>query len=193
MLETKSIEKQYILELKRGSYKAFDIIYSMYVQRLYGFIFKLTKSEEETKEIVQETFVKLWTSRDNISTETSFQSYLFTIAKNSAINKFRATVNSPVFVDYIHYLNEDKLSENNIAQLLDYDDFRSRLEHAKKYLSNSQLNIFELCKELGYTNADAAEKLNLSEQTIKNQLSAALKILREKMSSSAFLFAIFFL
>jgi len=189
----KSIEEQYVSELKRGSYKAFDILYSMYVNRLYGFIFKLTKSESETREIVQDTFVKLWISRENIITEASFQSYLFTIAKNSAINKFRATINSPVFVDYINYLNEHSTPDNSVTALLDYDDFRIKLTDAKKHLSESQRNIFELCKELGYSNAEAAKKLNLSEQTIKNQLSIALKVLRERMIANAFLFTLFFL
>lgn len=189
----KSIEEKYIAELKRGSYKAFDALYSMYVHRLYGFILKLTKSESATREIVQDSFVKLWLARENINLESSFQSYLFTIARNSAINQFRATINSPAFVDYIDYLNENKLSENNITEILDYDHFKIKLAEAKKGLSATQLNVFELCKELGYTNAEVAVRLNLSEQTVKNQLSAALKILREKLSSSSFLFSLFFL
>lgn len=188
-----SLEEQYIADLQRGSYKAFDALYSMYARRLYGFIYKLTKSDFETKEITQDVFVKIWLNRENISLTGSFQSYLFTIAKNLAINKFRANINSPIFVDYVNYLNENSLCENNVKESTDYDDFRFKLSQAKRHLNDTQKNIFELSKELGYSNAEVAQKLNLSEQTVKNQLSIILKTLRGQLSSYTYLFSLFFL
>ena len=101
-----SIEKQYILELNRGSYKAFDALYALYSRRLYAFALKMTKSQSDAKEIVQDTFVRLWLNRENVLPEDSFQSYLFTIAKNAILNKMRTLINMPVFVDYMEYLNE---------------------------------------------------------------------------------------
>jgi len=47
------------------------------------------------------------------------------------INKMRATINSPIFVDYVIYLNEKGLSENNVDDILNYDDFRLKLNIAK--------------------------------------------------------------
>lgn len=186
------LEQKYLSELRNGSYKAFDALYDMYSQRLFAFVYKLTKSKNDAKEIVQDVFVKLWLNRENLLNNTSFQSYLFTIAKNNVINKVRTNINSPIFVDYIVYLNENKLSENNVKNLLDYDDFRFELSKAKNTLSNTQRNVFELSKELGYSNSEIASRLQLSEQTVKNQLSIALKILRKEMERFSFLFAFFF-
>ena len=188
-----SIEEQYIIELNRDSYRAFDALYSMYSRRLYAFVLKLTKSPSTAHDIVQDVFVKIWTNRRNIQIDTSFQSYVFTIAKNMVISKIRANVNSPTFVDYVSYLNERGLSEENIAeQTLNYDDFRVQLTKAKEQLHGKQRIIFEFSKELGYTNEEIATRLELSEQTVKNQLSIAMKTMRKGMKRFSVLFILFF-
>lgn len=188
-----SLEKKYVIDLKKGSYRAFDALYTMYAKRLYAFSFKLTKSGTDAREIVQDTFVKLWLSRENLLPDESFQSYLFTIARNTMLNKMRTLINAPVFVDYLDYMNEQGLSEETTTRTLDLDEFRIKLETAKKSLSATQLKVFELSKEWALSHSEIAQQLNLSEQTIKNQLSTALKILREKLADSAGLFTLFFL
>jgi len=193
MSDFTSIEQQYILELNQGSYRAFDALYSMYSRRLYAFALKLTKSHADAKEIVQDTFVKLWLNREHILPSESFQSYLFTISKNTILNKIRTVVNAPVFVDYLDFINEQRLSENKVVEELDLDDFRKKLNNAKKSLTETQIQVFELSKEMGYNNPEVARQLNLSEQTVKNQLSLALKTLRKKLQDNSALFTIFFL
>lgn len=193
MSDLSSIEKKYILELNQGSYRAFDALYALYARRLYGYALKITKSHQDAKEIVQDTFVKLWLNRKHVLANESFQSYLFTITKNTLLNKVRSVVNAPVFIDYLSFIDEQAISENNTAAQLDLDDFKRHLNDAKQALSDTQLKVFELCKELGYSNAEVADRLRLSEQTIKNQLSIALKILRKRLIDNSTLFLIFFL
>lgn len=188
-----SIEKQYILELNRGSYKAFDALYTLYSRRLYAFALKMTKSHSDAKEIVQDTFVRLWLNRENVLPEDSFQSYLFSIARNTILNKMRTLINMPVFVDYMEYMNEHHLSADNTSEGMEMDEFRKKLEQAKETLPETQKNVFELSKELGLSHTEVAKQLNLSEQTVRNQLSLALKTLRKKLAENAVLFTIFFL
>jgi RNA polymerase sigma-70 factor (ECF subfamily) len=188
-----SIEKQYILELNRGSYRAFDALYSLYSRRLFAFALKMTKSHSDAKEIVQDTFVRLWLNRENVLPEDSFQSYLFTIAKNAILNKMRTLINMPVFVDYMEFMNEHHLSVENTTEEMEMDEFRQKLEKAKETLPETQKNVFELSKELGLSHTEVAKQLNLSEQTVRNQLSLALKTLRKKLAENAVLFTIFFL
>ena len=66
--------------------KAFDIIYKKYSRRLFGFVFRYVKQETDTEEIVQEVFIKIWQSRENINIYSSFESFLFTIAHNATVN-----------------------------------------------------------------------------------------------------------
>ncbi|MDR2969850.1 MAG: RNA polymerase sigma-70 factor, partial [Tannerellaceae bacterium] len=75
------MEEYLILELKEGSKDAFDRIYQIYVRRLYAYCFQFTKSHEDSEEIVQDVFVKLWLNRENIKSTNTLSYLLFIMAK----------------------------------------------------------------------------------------------------------------
>jgi RNA polymerase sigma-70 factor, ECF subfamily len=54
--------------LKKGDMRAFDTIYERYCKRMYGFVIRYIKQEEDAEEIVQEVFLKIWESRKRIDT-----------------------------------------------------------------------------------------------------------------------------
>lgn len=82
-------EPQLILSLKNGSYKAFERIYQMYAKRLFAYSLQFTKSQEESEEIVQDVFMRLWTNRAKIRQEDTLRSLLFIMTKHYLINAFR--------------------------------------------------------------------------------------------------------
>lgn len=186
-----SIHSETIKKLREGSYEAFDTLYNMYADSLYGFALLHTKSKESAEDIVQETFLKLWNMRTSLSLEGSFKSMLFTIAKHDMIDAFRRQINRPEFEDYIQFCEEENLIDNSSVEKILYDDFLEKLALAKQKLTPAQRRIFELSREEGFNNAEIASLSNLSEQTVKNHLSSALKILREELQKYNFLFALF--
>jgi RNA polymerase sigma-70 factor (ECF subfamily) len=66
---------------------------------------------------------------------------------------------------------------------MDFDAFSRQLEKAKTKLTARQKELFELNKEQGMPVAEIAQLLNITEQTIYNQLSSALKILRKEIGA----------
>lgn len=186
------IIKSYIKELQKGSHKAFNAIYDMYADKLYGFALAHTKSQQMSEDIVQETFLKLWNNRESLSTEGSFQSLLFTISKHKMIDIFRTQINKVEFELYVEYIEDREINDNEIENKLFYDDFLKALRISKKLLSGRQLEIFELSRENGKSIEEIANKLQLSEQTVKNQLTTSLKKIRAQISKQSILFLIFF-
>lgn len=83
--------------------------------------------------------------------------------------------------EYIEYQNELTSSADEIPDALDYDKFTEALGKAKNQLSPRQREIFELNKEYGMSISDISCKISVSEQVVRNQLSAALKILRVEL------------
>ena len=167
-------DKEYILELQNDSNDAFEYLYHTYAPRLYGFVHHLTKSKDLADEVVQETFIKIWENRAYIRVDYSFKSYLFMIARNHVLNIFRRQ-------SLIHHLEESDVlenslsfSENNTDKLVELNDLKEYIEKAKSYLSPRQREIFELSKEKGLSNQEIADKLKITNQTVKNQLSASL-------------------
>ena len=141
------IHRNTIEKLKRGSYEAFDTLYDMYADSLYGFALLHTKSSVQAEDIVQETFLKLWNMRASLSVEGSFKSMLFTIAKNHVIDVFRQQINRPDFEDYIRFCEDEHLLDNTSVEKIYYDDFIDKLAIAKQKLTPAQRNIFEMSRE----------------------------------------------
>jgi len=184
------ILKSYIKELRNGSHKAFNAIYDMYSDKLYGFAFAHTKSREMANDIVQDTFLKLWTMRESISTDGSFQSLLFTISNHKMIDMFRAQINKVEFEDYIEFSENADLEDNAIEKKLFYDDFLKALKMCKNLLPDRQLEIFDMSREDGKTIEEIATILKINQQTVKNQLTSAMKTLRTELAKHSFLYLI---
>jgi len=186
------ILRSYIKELHKGSHKAFNAIYDMYANKLYGFALVHTKSKDMANDIVQDTFLKLWTMRESISIDGSLQSLLFTMSYNKMIDTFRAQINKVEFEDYIEFCEYNDSGENPIEKKLFYDDFMKALKMCKNILPNRQLEIFEMSRENGKTIEEISVGLKISEQTVKNQLTSALKTLRTELSKYNLAYALLF-
>lgn len=85
--------------------KAFDEIYGLYARRLFAFCLKYTKSKENAEEIMEDTFVWLWNNRSTLEEADSVKPLLFLRAKHYLINAYRKVINSPVYEDYMDYLD----------------------------------------------------------------------------------------
>lgn len=170
-------EPQLIEALKRGDTKAFGSIYAMYAKRLYGYCLSLTKSPEDTEEIVQDVFVRLWNGRGSIRQEDTLRSLLFIMAKRQVLNALRSRVAHPAYEEYVNYL-ATAATASDTSHKVEYHDFLARFRHALATLSATQQSVVRLSKIEQKTNRDIAAELGLSEQTVKNQLSLGLKTLR---------------
>ncbi len=186
-----NIELYLIQDLKRGSHKAFDKIYQIYAKRLYAYSLQFTKSPEESEEIVQEVFVKLWTNRMKIRQNETLRSLLFIMAKHHLINAYRFKINHPVYEEYVNYM--DILSTEDAHYKLEYNEFVLRLRKTIKTLPVTQQKVIHLSRLQQLSNKEIAEKLSLSEQTVKNQLSLGLKSLKEKLNKILLLTMLLFI
>lgn len=182
----KEKESALIAELKQGSIRAFERIYQLYAKRLLAYSVQYTKCYEDAEEIVEDVFVRLWNNRGKIHTTESLSALLFIMSKHHLINAYRATLNSPVYEDYVDYQN--KLSVDEAANGVDYEHYVRIIKAAMKQLPLTQQRIIQLAKFASLPNKEIAIRLSLSEQTVKNQLSLGLKALRGLLDNVLFAF-----
>jgi RNA polymerase sigma-70 factor (family 1) len=173
-------EQKLIFSLKNGSRKAFDDIYRMYAKRMYAYSLQYTKSVEDAEDIVQEVFINLWRYRATIRQNETLKSLLFIMAKHLLINAYRSRINHPEYEEYVESM--DKVSVDSTQQWVEYADFVKLFSLAIKKLPQTQQRVIRLSRFEQLSNREIAEKLSLSEQTVKNQLSVGLKNLREKLT-----------
>ena len=187
------MDEKYIIGLQKGSYADFNKLYDLYADRLYGFAFNLTRSSEMAEEIVQEVFLKVWQMREHLSPEYSFRSFIFTIAKNRFLNDLRNQLATLSYDEYTAQLDSLGDVENTTENEFNFHELSEKIGCAKDKLSSRQREIFEMSKEAGLSNQEIALRLGISEQSVRNQLSSSLKVLREELVKIGFCFAIIFM
>jgi RNA polymerase sigma-70 factor (ECF subfamily) len=175
-------EDALIRSLKSGSQQAFDSIYRLYARQLYSFSLSYTKSPEDAEEIVQDVFVRLWNSRATIRQEETLRSLLFILAKNLLINAYRRKVNHPIYEEYVEYLEVH--SDADADRTILYEEFVVEFQKSLHQLPPTQQKVITLSKRDELSNKEIAAKLELSEQTVKNQLSIGLKTLRSLINAT---------
>lgn len=168
--------------MKNGSYDAFDKIYRIYVRRLYAYCFRFTKSHENSEEIVQDVFVKLWMNREKIKQTDTLCPLIFVIAKHSLINAFRAKVREPFYAEWAHC--GEKASINDTGRRIEYAEFVAEFKKAAQTLPPTIREVVTLSVIHELSNREIAEELALSDQTVRNSLSLGLKKLREILSKT---------
>ncbi len=153
---------------------AFAELYDRYFRLLFNYTFEKVNDQFTTQEIVQELFVSLWQHRKE-HTIKACRSYLYTMAKNLVVSFYRKE-----FTRQHHYIQWSSLR----PQTTDYsdqpaltDDLAHRYEKALQMLPEKCKNVFVLSRE-GYPNREIAQSLGISEKTVEQHITKALRILK---------------
>ena len=176
-------EKALLLQLKNGDERAFEILYNHYKFRVAGNLFKLVKSDDLVKEILQELFFKIWEVRTQINPEKSFKSYLFRIAENLVNDYFRKVAKDKRLLArvvassselYLH-IEEDMLSKEEAL----------KLQEAINLMPPQRKMVFTLCKLEGKSYKEVEEIMGINVKTISSHMLQANRFLRTHFKDSS--------
>jgi len=172
-------DRALVERLQKGDVEAFDLLYHRYSGKLYAFGLKYRRSKAEAEEIVQSVFLKLWENREDLDKETSFKSYLFTIAYNDLCKIFRKSYIQQQFIDKT--LQENPQSSIEAEEGIDYVFFLERVQKIVGKLPEKQRTIFLKSRQEGKSTKEIAEEVGLSPGTVDNYMSEALKFIRVRL------------
>ncbi|WP_461630129.1 RNA polymerase sigma factor [Labilibaculum euxinus] len=184
------IDYHSVKKLKSGDTNAFDDLFKKYSSRLFKFSVKYLKSSEEAEEVVQEVFLYIWDKRDGLKPEHSFNAYIFTIAYNIIKKYFIKKSKDNAFKDDLIYslLKE----ENNLDKTIDYKFLLEKVELIIDALPKRRKEIFIKRKYYGLSIKQIAEELEISPNTVENQLASAQKQILKELSKRKLDGALFF-
>lgn len=172
-------DNELIENLRKGDVEAFDLVYKKYAQKLYAFSLKYLKSVEETEELVQSVFLKVWENQQNLKTETSFKSYLFTIAYNEICNLYRRRKYQQKFIS--RTTTENQKTFEVTEDQIDYKFVLQQVEMILARLPEKQKIIFIKSRIEGKSTKEIASEHGLSPGTVDNYISEALKFIRANL------------
>ena len=88
--EPKASPEELAVRCQKGSIEAFEALVEMYQGRLFQYLWQMTGQAQDAEDLTQEAFVKAFRAIDRYDPAQSFSTWLYTIAKRSALNHFRA-------------------------------------------------------------------------------------------------------
>jgi RNA polymerase sigma-70 factor (family 1) len=165
-------EREIFAKMARGDQQAFAKIFYHYTQRIYGFILDKTKSETLTEEIVQEVFIKLWEKREEIALVSNPGGYIMQMAVNKMYDFLRKMASEEKLKQQVW--SSMQTYSNITIEALDLKYSEQLINQAIEQLSSQRKKVFILSKKEGLSRHDIAERLNISVNTVDNQLREAL-------------------
>jgi RNA polymerase sigma-70 factor, ECF subfamily len=168
-----------IHKLKLNEREGLEALYKKYKDKLYFFCFKYVKSSDEAKDILQETFIKVWNYREKIDESQNFEAFLFKLIKNRLLNALNA--------ESIRKRHEESSSfivpqdTNETEDEVIYNDYAAIVNEAIEALPVKRKRVFTLSRNEGFTYAEIAKTLGISVNTVEIHMTNALRDIKHFM------------
>lgn len=166
---------------------AFSGIYDLYFPKLLRFTQTYMIREEEAEHIVQDLFLYLWEHRDILSSLRNLNAYLFTLIRNRCIDYLRKEMNRKERRGTLSEV-ENKEIELKLYSLEMFDEDHLSDADIEELLQRAIANLPERCREIFIMSRlqnlrykEIAAKLNISPNTVENQIVIALRKLKEEL------------
>ncbi|MBC8592292.1 RNA polymerase sigma-70 factor [Oscillospiraceae bacterium N12] len=184
------IGKQVLQRLKNGDEGAFDTVFWSYNSHVFHFIDSLLYDKTLAEDFTQNVFLKIWERRESINPEDSFESYLFTIARNMVYKESEKRLLSERFLEYI---GNQQDFDGQLEAKIDAESLREYVDELVEQMPPSRRNIYYLSRKQHLTNKEIAKQLSISEKTVETQLYRALQYLRVKLADEITVLALLFI
>ena len=183
-------DKEYVECLKKEDFTAFDALFRKYSLSLYAFALSLTKNSFAAEEITQLVFLKVWEKREQIKEHLSFKSFLFSVAYHETISWLRKEKSEKMRVSEFGRITG--FQTNETEQDVEFRNIEGIANQLIQKMPEKRKEIFMLSREQGFSNKEIAGKLGISVKTVENQMTSALKYLREKLGRREILGLLFY-
>ncbi len=167
-------EQELISGLVNRDRLTFERLYDNYSQAIYSSILRIVNNKDQADEILQDTFLKIWSKIDTYKPEKGrLYTWMHQIARNLSLDKVRSK-------EYAQMAVTDSWDNESIK----YDDLNCSNENSSypeellRYLNPAQSLVVNLMYFQGYTSEDVSKEYDIPLGTVKSRVRAALKRLR---------------
>lgn len=176
-MQTTPNDQEFFDLLPTNAEKAFEWLFRRYFSELCQVVYRVTHDEHLAQDLVQEVLYELWRKKGQLTISTSLRAYLKRAVLNRTLNHLR---------DNRLWSSEEKMPEMAVQESDPMDQLRS--EELQQLVDAAIDDLPEKCRmvfvlsryeELSYR--DIAKELGIAEKTVENQVSKALKYLRERL------------
>lgn len=169
-----------MIGIKASDHHAFEKLFNRYHQAVFQFLLYKTRDTAIAEDLLQETFYKLWKSRQGLNENHSLKNYLYTIADNLVLNHFR---HLKVITRHQQQNHHGIFrGSDNPDFILEEKEWSENLGKAIEGLPEKTRVIFLMSRIEDLTYKEIAEHLSISIKTVEGHMVKALRTLREMLS-----------
>jgi RNA polymerase sigma-70 factor (ECF subfamily) len=167
-------EADWIAKAKRSDAGAFERLYRMHIDKVYGLCLRMTGNVAEAEDCAQEAFIQAWNKLDKFRGDSAFSTWLHRIAVNSVLGRARKSKREQDRIQIAFEQSSAPATEADNGELRDLSDAVNRLPEGARH-------VFVLHAVYGYSHEETGDMLEIAAGTSKAQLHRARRLLAQQL------------
>lgn len=174
-----SEEAVWIRRAKKSDSRAFERLYRMHIDRVYGLCLRMTGNVAEAEDCAQEAFIQAWNKLSKFRGESAFATWLHRIAVNAVLGRIRKSKREQDRIQVAAEISPGPASIGDSGNLRDLSDAVDRLPVGARH-------VFILSGIYGYSHEETSNMLGIAVGTSKAQLHRARRLLSQQLTEEGF-------
>ncbi len=170
-------EADWIDRAKRSDAGAFEALYRLHIDKVYGLCLRMTGNVAEAEDCAQDAFIQAWNKLDKFRGDSSFATWLHRIAVNSVLGRIRKSKREQDRIQVATTMIDSPAAANDDGELRDLANAIDRLPEGARH-------VFVLYAVYGYSHEEAGDMLGIAAGTSKAQLHRARRLLAQQLETS---------
>jgi RNA polymerase sigma-70 factor (family 1) len=179
-------EQELLLAISEGSEAAFAFVHQHYYNQLRPFLWRFTASHTDAEEILQETFIRVWLSRDKLPGITHFSAWLYKVASREALSYLRTRLSGETQLPRVAEVTDPVSDHPSPLDLTHHSRLQAVIGEAIAQMPEQRRRIFQLNRIEGLKVGEIAHRLGLSVSTVKNTVAAAQQHIRAHLAHAGY-------
>lgn len=172
-------EEVWIGQAQRSDARAFEALYRLHVDKVYGLCLRMTGNVSEAEDCTQETFIQAWNKMLKFRGDSAFSTWLHRIAVNTVLGRIRKSKREQDRIQAVNDAQPARVATGDTGELRDLAEAVDRLPERARH-------VFVLHAVYGYSHDEAAEMMGIAAGTSKAQLHRARRLLVQQLEEQGF-------
>jgi len=172
-------ERALIKKAQRSDARAFEALYKLHIDRVYGICLRMTGNVSEAEDCAQEAFIQAWNKMDKFRGDSAFSTWLHRVAVNAVLGRIRKSKREQDRILAVTDTAAPTVATGDTGELRDLSEAVDRLPEGAR-------NVFVLHAVYGYSHDETGEMLGIATGTSKAQLHRAKRLLAQQLKQQGF-------
>jgi len=178
-IDTVADEAAWIRQAQRSDARAFEALYRMHVDKIYGLCLRMTGNVSEAEDCTQDAFIQAWSKLGKFRGDSAFATWLHRVAVNTVLGRIRKSKREQDRIQAVSDMSTSSFVKDDAGELRDLSDAVNRLPSGARH-------VFILHAVYGYSHDETGTMLGIATGTSKAQFHRSRRLLCQQLDDPGF-------